>query len=92
MVYLYLNRVQMSGSLWFAYTTSGTIGSALRVPGSRSLVSVHLPVPPTLTSLLQMLPLKLGDTLELRTATCTGQLWSLVLCIQLADHGLSARP
>ena len=40
-----------------------------------------------------MLPLKLGDTLELRTTDYyTGALVQLVLCIELSDQGLSARP
>ena len=91
-VSVYLNGVHVPESLWQAYTTSGTIGDLLQVPGSRSLVSVQLPVPPRLTLLLQMLPLQLGDTLELRTGDCTGGLYRLVLCIQLADQGLSARP
>ena len=90
-VFLYHNGVEVPESHWAAYSP-GTIGGRLQVPGSRSLVSVHLPVPPTLTSLLQMLPLKLGDTLELRTAKCTGELYYLVLCIELADQGVSATP
>ena len=90
-VYLYLNGVGLPESRWLAYTTSGTIGGQLKVPGSRSLVSVHLPVPPTLTSLLQMLPLNLGDTLELFTVADTAaSLSNLVLCIELSDQGLSA--
>ena len=91
-VYLYLNEVQVPESLWQAYTNPGTIGDTLWVSGSRSLVSVHLPVPPTLISLLQMLPLQLGDTLELRTEVFTGYLGDVILCIELADQGLSARP
>ena len=43
----------------------------------------------TLTSLLQMLPLKLGDNLELRTDSFhTGQLRRLILCIELAGQGI----
>ena len=92
-VFLYLNGVLVEESVWFAWTYSATIGGVLSVPGSRSLVSVHLPVPPTLTSLLQMLPLKLGDILELFTVADTAaSLNNLVLCIELSDQGLSARP
>ena len=92
-VYLYLNGVQVEESIWKAHTYSDTIGGQLQVPGSRHLVSVHLAVPHKLTSLLQMLPLQLGDTIELRTTGgTTGHLYKLVLCINLADQGLSARP
>ena len=58
-VFLFLNDVQVPESYWVAYTESGTIGGRLSVPGSRSLVCVHLPLPPTLTALIQMLPLEL---------------------------------
>ena len=67
-VWLYLNGVLVPESYWAAYTTSGTIGNPLGVPGSRSLVSVLLSVPPRLTSLLQMLPLQLGDSSGLTPA------------------------
>ena len=53
---------------------------------------LRIPVPPTLTSLLQMLPLELGDTLELRLESSTGSLNYLILCIELSDQGLSVRP
>ena len=88
-VYLYLNNVMVPESRWYTYTDAG---AELHVLGSRSLVSVDLPLPPTLTPPLQMLPLQLGDTLELRTASCTGDIYNLILCIELADQGLSARP
>ena len=90
-VYLFLNDVMMPETYWVAFTNTGTIGSRLAIPGSRSLVNVHT-APPALTLLLQMLPLKLGDTLELRTQQCTGQLLELVFSIELSDQGLSTRP
>ena len=91
-IWIYVNGVQLLESIWYAYTEPGTIGGRMSVPGSRSLVSVHLAVPPTLTSLLQMLPLQLGDTLELRTTDCTGYIGHLSLCIELSDQALSTRP
>ena len=84
--------MQVPESYWVAYTESGTIGGRLSVPGSRSLVCVHLPLPPTLTALIQMLPLELGDKLELRNGDSTGDLSYLFLCIELSDQGLSIRP